>query len=142
MIKLAILSIVLLSFSQLLADGQGNNLTVKVIGIEKIKGQILIGIYDSKESFPLEDKAFTGAAIEVNSESIEYTFENIPNGTYCVALLHDENLNGFMDKGLFGIPKEGYAFSNNFFGTLSAPKFEQISFIVEKNEIIEIKLKY
>lgn len=140
--KKIILIFILLSISILWAEEQGHKLTVKVIGIKQIKGQILIGIYNSNESFPLEDKTFTGGTVEVDSTSVEYTFDDIPNGTYCVALVHDENSNGAMDKGLFGIPKEGYAFSNNIFGTFGAPKFDQISFIVEENKIIEIKLKY
>ena len=46
---------------------------------------------------------------------------NLEPGDYAVAIYHDENGNGQLDKRLFGIPKEPYGFSNNYRPRLSAP---------------------
>ncbi len=118
------------------------NLTVKVTGIEGVEGQISIGLYNSEESYPLEDKVFKGGNVLVKGNIATYIFEQIPTGIYAIAILHDENMNGKMDKGLFGIPKEGYAFSNNVFGTFDSPKFDAVAFEIITDKTIEIKIKY
>jgi uncharacterized protein (DUF2141 family) len=38
-------------------------------------------------------------------------------------VFHDENDNGVLDKGAFGIPTEGYGFSNNAKGFFGAPSW-------------------
>src|SRR5262245_49789263 len=38
---------------------------------------------------------------------------DVPYGDYGVAVFHDENSNGKMDKYVLGIPLEPYGFSNN-----------------------------
>ena len=40
-------------------------------------------------------------------------FNDIPPGTYAIAVFHDENANGKLDKNFLGIPCEGYGASNN-----------------------------
>jgi uncharacterized protein (DUF2141 family) len=35
-------------------------------------------------------------------------------GTYGITLVDDENKNGTLDKSFFGMPKEGFGFSNFF----------------------------
>ncbi len=47
-----------------------------------------------------------------------------------------------MDRNFLGIPKEGYAFSNNVFGTFGPPKFEKAKFEVKEDIQLEIKMKY
>lgn len=49
-------------------------------------------------------------------------------GTYAIAFAHDENDNGRVDQGLFGIPLEGYGFSNDAHPVLSAPAFTACRF--------------
>ncbi len=51
------------------------------------------------------------------------TVRGVPPGRYAVQLFHDENLNGKVDRGLFGIPKEGVGFSNDAPIRFGPPKF-------------------
>src|SRR5271169_4158927 len=48
--------------------------------------------------------------------------------SYAVACFHDENRNGKLDTGLFGIPTEGWVVSNRATGGLGAPSFKDAKF--------------
>ena len=75
-------------------------------------------------------------------DSLSYTFREVPLGVYAVAVIHDSNMNGQLDRGLFGIPREEYAFSNNVFGVLGPPKFENASFVLDANREALIEVRY
>jgi uncharacterized protein (DUF2141 family) len=45
-----------------------------------------------------------------------------------VAIYQDMNSNGKFDKTFIGLPKEGYAFSNNFIPTVKAPDYDDCKF--------------
>ena len=47
----------------------------------------------------------------------------VPPGTYAVAVHHDEDGDGEMDTGLFGIPSEPHGFSNNARGRFGPPSW-------------------
>jgi len=54
-------------------------------------------------------------------------FEDIPPGTYALAVIHDENMNGKLDTQWLGIPTEGYGFSNDVRARFGAPSFTAAS---------------
>jgi uncharacterized protein (DUF2141 family) len=57
--------------------------------------------------------------------------------------MHDENMNGKLDKNFVGAPKEGYGASNNPKKRMGPPKFDEAKFSLNKPEqTIEIKLMY
>ena len=53
------------------------------------------------------------------------TIRGVPPGRYAVEAFHDENGNGEIDRGLFGIPKEGVGFSNDAKIRMAPPKFAE-----------------
>lgn len=55
-------------------------------------------------------------------------------GDYALFVYHDANGNNDIDTGLLGIPKEGYAFSNNVRPKLSAPSFKSTHFTAGPGE--------
>ncbi len=64
-------------------------------------------------------------------------------GTYGLALYHDENANGKIDRNGLGIPKEGFGFSNNPRIFLSAPSLGKVRFTVTGGgSSTRIKMKY
>ena len=66
---------------------------------------------------------------------------SVEPGDYAIAVYHDQNGNGKMDKRMFGIPKEPYGFSNNIKPVMSAPKFSECRFTVgDSGKAISIKL--
>ncbi len=69
----------------------------------------------------------------MTEKNIQYTFSGIPNGDYTIAVFHDINNNGKLDKNFLGIPKEGYAFSKNAMGTFGPPNFDKAQFKLDSN---------
>ncbi len=119
---------------------QTSTLTVTVVDIKNDKGLILAALCNSKESYENPNAAFMGCAESIRNGQSVLVFENVPNGVYAVKLIHDKNSNGKLDTGLFGIPKEDYAFSNNIPGPFGPPDFEKVKFTVDGDTRIEIRL--
>jgi len=63
------------------------------------------------------------------------------NGSYTIAMFHDVNGNGELDKGVFGQPTEPYGFSNNARETFSEPSLKDQTFVVIGNTTHTIKIK-
>ncbi len=115
------------------------NLTIEVQNVRAIKGVVYFALFRPGKDFP-EGKPVEGKKVDVNNAQVHTTFSVEP-GEYAIAVFHDENSNGKMDKRLFGIPKEPYGFSNNFRPKLSAPKFSDCGFSVgDGGKTIHIKL--
>ncbi|HEX6224654.1 MAG TPA: DUF2141 domain-containing protein [Chryseolinea sp.] len=118
-------------------------LQVTVTHIKGEKGNIMVGIFDSDETFlkkPLE-----GKMIKASGDSITVVFENLKPGRYAISVLHDANKNKDLDKNKLGIPKEGFGFSNNVIGAMGPPSFERAQFDLapdQKDLDIDIKMKY
>ena len=103
---------------------------MQVKGIKNSEGNIVIGLYNEPEGFPDFDKGFKSGSIKSSLGEVDYTFEIIPEGEYGIAVWHDENGNKELDKNLFGVPKEKYGFSNNKFGKMGPPDFNDVKFKV------------
>jgi uncharacterized protein (DUF2141 family) len=99
------------------------------LGLHNDAGQVGCLLFGSEKGFPKEP----AAALErkwcpiAHSESV-CAFDPIPAGTYAVACFHDENRNGKLDTGLFGIPTEGTVASNDARGTLGPPSSKDARF--------------
>ncbi|AWX44392.1 hypothetical protein HME9304_01392 [Flagellimonas maritima] len=92
---------------------ENGSITVTVNGIEKQKGQIVFMLFDREEGFPKEvDKAFKKGIVSTFDTSATYTFENIPNGKYAIAVFQDENKDGEIETNFIGMPKEPVGASN------------------------------
>ncbi len=66
--------------------------------------------------------------IKVRNTEARCDFEDILPGTYALAVIHDENMNGKLDTNWLGIPIEGYGFSNDAKGLFGAPSFSAARF--------------
>ncbi|KXK35986.1 MAG: hypothetical protein UZ06_CHB003000174 [Chlorobi bacterium OLB6] len=76
------------------------------------------------------------------STKAQYTFTDLPEGTYAVSVLHDENNNGKIDKK-FIVPKEGIGFSRiTSIGLTNRPNFKKASFQLTGNKKITIHIIY
>jgi uncharacterized protein (DUF2141 family) len=114
-----------------------NELKVTFKHIEKHKGNLMVALFNSKESYSGKSAALQTAQIPVNADSVTYTFTELDDGQYAIKLFHDENDNGKMDTNLFGIPSEGYGFSNNV-GKFGEPEFRKAAFDLKDKAEIEI----
>jgi uncharacterized protein (DUF2141 family) len=115
------------------------NLKVEIQNVRVLEGIVHVALFRPGKDFP-EGKPVEGRRMDVVNKSVQMTFSVEP-GDYAIAVYHDENGNGKMDKRMFGIPKEPYGFSNNFKPVMSAPKFRDCQFSVgEGGKVVTIKL--
>lgn len=121
---------------------QQGQLKITVPNVNKIEGKIQVSLYNTKDRFIRKGQEYNSQTRKVSSNSETFIFKDLPVGTYAVALYHDENSDGKCNTNLIGIPKEGYGFSQNFKPSLSAPKFDDAKFKLEKETEISIKLIY
>ena len=134
-----------LIFASFILPEKTGTLSLQVEGLRNLRGQVLVTVYDQEKGFPTDPSAAVTSCrvVLANQADLRIETELLPHGTYAVALLHDENANGIMDTNLVGIPKEGYATSNNIRKLLSAPSFEEARFELDKNKkIIHLKMVY
>ena len=69
-------------------------------------------------------------------------FGPVPAGRYAIALFHDENANGRLDKRLM-MPREGYGFSRNAPVRLGPPSFRSAAFSADSaEERLSIRMRY
>ena len=125
-----------------MAYAQTGTINVEISGIEDPKGLMSIGLYSDERGFPDDGKEYKGTDVEVTGQTVVYTFKDVPFGIYAIAIFHDTNSNGKLDKNFLGIPKEGYAFSNNVFGTFGPPDFKDASFELAGSKMIKIEMRY
>jgi len=112
-----------------------HSIKVNVTNLENNEGVVRIELINSDE------KVVEQQAVEISNNTCELTFEKVKNGTYAIRYYHDENNNGEMDTGLFGIPEEGYGFSNNATGFMGPPDFEDQLFEVKKDLEMTLQTK-
>ncbi len=88
-------------------------------------GKVFVSIQNSKENFK-NHISVTSFCIEPAGDTLTYN-TNLPPGEYAVCLYQDENSDGKLNTGAFGIPKEPFGFSNydgkNFPGGFEKHKF-------------------
>ncbi len=139
-----LLCIVWLSHIGMSGHGKGA-LEVRIDGLRSTKGQVLVSLYNRPEGFLNDDSAiFKSRAIDrINGNSVLVQFENLDYGNYAIAVLHDENLSGNMERKFLVLPEEGYALSNNINPGLTVPSWQECKLTLEsEKKTIELQLIY
>ena len=118
-------------------------LTVEINKVKSNKGKILLSFYNAEKGFPYEStsciKIFT---IQPMVGKVKLITNDLPKGIYAIALFHDADENGKLSTNLIGIPKEGYAFSNDASSFLGLPSFKDASFRFQSDTTIHITMKH
>jgi uncharacterized protein (DUF2141 family) len=135
---LLVLAIPILSLNQ----SPKYSLTIEVHGIRKVGGLMNIGLFSDSKTFPERNMAHAGVLVKVANNVASHTFRDLPPGNYAVAVFHDRNSNGSLDKNLLGIPSEGFGFSNDALGTFGPPSFNEAAITLKENKSIRINLRH
>jgi len=115
------------------------SLTVRVTGIRNNEGNIRVVLRRDK------DTVVETREIEIDAKTMtaQTVFDKLAEGTYGVAVIHDENKNGKLDMNEMGMPVEGYGHSNNPAKRMGPPDFDETRIAVSQPEnSIEIRLIY
>ncbi|MFH1000916.1 MAG: DUF2141 domain-containing protein [Bacteroidota bacterium] len=122
----------------------GFSLTIEVKNLRNSNGRVQFALYNKDGSIPDEEyihyyKITNG---DIANGSSRITFNKLPKGTYAVNILHDEDSDGKIKKGLI-LPKEGIGFSNfQSIGLGNKPTFSKASFHLEKDLKISVHIIY
>ncbi len=132
--------VVFLTFFHSLAIAEEGTVVVEISGINNEKGQVYIGLFNNENGFPDKGNEYQGVLVKVKGGSLQHTFTEVPKGVYAIAVFHDSNGNGKLDKNIFGIPKEEYAFSKNGKGFFGTPRFAKAKFNFKNSYIAKITM--
>ena len=121
------------------------SLTIEIDEFRNPKeGNILIAIFTDQLNFKndISLKNWTVPKEKLIKGVFKETVK-LPLGEYGIAILDDEDINGKMSYNFFGIPKEGYGFSDFNHSGFKKPMFSDFKFSVsDSTDIIRIKLRY
>ena len=120
------------------------SLVVDVSELRNSKGILQVALYNKDGSIPDEHyrNYFRLVRKEIYEGSAKLIFTDLPEGKYAINVLHDENNNGKIDKGLI-LPEEGIGFSNyESIGLRNKPSFEKASFDLSADKSIIVKIIY
>lgn len=117
-----------------LQENSKGSIEIVVNGIKSINGQINVALYNSSANFNIIEKAFFKQTYFINGNTTILSIPNVPIGEYAISLFHDVNKNLQIDKNMFGIPKEGFAFSNNATANFGPPAWNDAKFAVVANK--------
>jgi uncharacterized protein (DUF2141 family) len=132
--KQTIFMLMLLAASTLNAQ---HKLTITVDGMEQTAGTLYVAVYDADNFLK---KPLYGTLAKVDKEEVGIVLDSVAEGEYAVSIFHDENDNGKLDTGAFGIPTERTGNSNNARGSYGPPKFDDCKFTVAGDTVIYITL--
>lgn len=121
------------------APAAAAELRVKVSELRSNAGNVHFALYVTPQSFPKREGRYKGTHVAARSLAALAVFTGLKAGRYAVAVYHDENGNGEFDQGFFGIPLEGYAFSNGATAFFTPPSFIEAA-IDLNGEITEITI--
>jgi len=136
-------TLLLLSNQPVFHDSPNGLITLNITNVRSKEGQIRLNVFKDEASFNSE-KPFKIMHIPKNelSDGKLNASVQLPNGTFGIAVLDDENSNEKMDYTLM-MPKEGFGFSNFYLTGLSRPKFDKFKFAVNDNSFaVVIKMRY
>lgn len=138
-------AILLTLFSLLLfppGPSQQATLTVHIGRLRNDKGHVLVSLFREAQGFPDNAAAaLRKAKLEIRDRKTSVQFTGLPPGRYAIAILHDENDDGKMNKNGLGIPREGYGFSNNVSGAFGPPSFARASFSLPATGDLQLSIR-
>jgi len=114
-----------------MAPANAADLTVQITNIRSAEGNILVQLFAGEENYK------SGGAHEIVSRAaivgeLTLTFTGLEAGEYAVRMFHDENGDGKLDTNPLGIPREGYAFSNEAKGVFGPPSYSAMKVILSE----------
>ena len=125
-------------------QNEGYALTISVKELRDSKGVVQFTLYNKEGSIPDQKfKAFYKMEkAEISNGASTIIFNDLPKGRYAINVLHDENENGKIDKGLI-LPIEGIGFSNyEAIGLSNRPNFSKASFKFRSDTTVVVKMIY
>jgi uncharacterized protein (DUF2141 family) len=108
-------------------------LEIEITNLKNDKGFVLVELLDENQ------KSIHGSKGLIKDKKSLISIENLKQGKYAIRYFHDQNVNDKLDTNWFGIPSEGYGFSNDAYGAFGPKPFKD--WLFELNDRTKIVLK-
>jgi uncharacterized protein (DUF2141 family) len=122
------------------------NLEVTFQELRNSTGQVCLSLYSGPKGFPkggTDSDLLSSKCTPIANGIATLSFGDLKPGKYAITAFHDANSDGKMNKNSFGMPEEGFGFSNNPEIGFSAPSFSETEFQVSDTKaVVPIKLRY
>ena len=121
-----------------------NPLDIEVIGLRNDSGQVGCSIFNDAQAFPRDDsKVLHHVWAPIHAGKAVCQFTDLAPGDYAAVVFHDENNDRQFNMNAFGMPMEGYGFSNDAAALFAPPDFKSAAFTYHgKNLYIVINIRY
>ena len=120
------------SLSDTLCNNKNHKLYITISELRNNKGQVLVELKDTLEN------TIVSIAGNIDNNQSNILIDSIPTGKYTIIYFHDENKNYKIDANIFGIPKEGYGFSNNASGKYGPPPIAERLFNLSEDKSMDL----
>jgi len=105
------------------------SVTATITGLRNDKGVVRACLTDDPGDFPkCREDATSHRIVARAAGTLTIEFTNIAPGRHAIALVHDENDNGRIDRALMMIPREGFGFSRDAKVVMGPPSFAAAAF--------------
>jgi uncharacterized protein (DUF2141 family) len=122
-----------------------SNLTVEVDGLQNQRGQLCVKLFERSQGFPDSNEgAVKRECVKITEVPMKLNFKGLPSGSYAIAVFHDINGDGKLNRNSMGMPTEGYGFSNNPAPSRSGPPAygKAVFLLAGPDTVIRIQMKY
>ena len=107
-------------------------LKVTVEGVEQAKGTLQLSLFNTEDGWL--KNGVRGEILEAKTPEMVWEVPGLEEGEYAIAVIHDIDSNGELNRGAFGMPTEPYGFSNNARGMFGPAKWNEAKFPVKEGE--------
>ncbi|KGJ95708.1 DUF2141 domain-containing protein [Thalassotalea sp. ND16A] len=98
-------------------------------GVNDDSSKLYVQIFKGEENYQ-NGNAESATITKAKNGKASISFKNLDKGDYALRFFHDQNNNGKLETNLFGMPVEGYGFSNNAKPNFGPVSYQQIKFSV------------
>lgn len=102
-------------------------------GVDDDSSKLYVQIFKGEENYQ-NGNAESATIAKAKDGKASITFSNLDKGDYALRFFHDQNNNGKLETNLFGMPIEGYGFSNNAKPNFGPVSYQQIRFSIDADD--------
>jgi uncharacterized protein (DUF2141 family) len=115
-----------LALSALACMTHAADLSVRVDDVRHGDGKLMLALYDSADTFLKKPVRTLDVPAVAGGATLQ--LKDLAPGRYALAVYHDADGNGKMNRNAMGVPSEDYGFSNNALGFMGPPAFDDARF--------------
>lgn len=116
------------------------DLVIHVDGLPAAEGRVMCGLFLTEAGFPDDDRRARTEQRAADPTGTTCQFSDVPAGRVAVAVSHDRNGNGRLDKNFLGIPREPWGVSNGVRPSLRPPRFAEAAFELPAEGVLELRV--